>query len=57
MAGTLSTFSATVLCGLELFGIKGSKVECNGYQHLWKYVGYYLGKKHWIFTEDCLYRN
>lgn len=44
MAGTLSSFSASVLHGLEWLGIKGSDEECQGYQHLWKYVGYYLGK-------------
>ncbi|XP_031562553.1 uncharacterized protein LOC116298298, partial [Actinia tenebrosa] len=43
MAGTLSTFSSSVIHGLDWLGITGSKEECDGYQHLWKYVGYHLG--------------
>ncbi|KAJ7389965.1 hypothetical protein OS493_028017 [Desmophyllum pertusum] len=43
LAGTLSTFSSVVIYGLELLGVSATQYEKNGYQTLWKYVGYYLG--------------
>lgn len=43
LAGTLSTFSCVVICGLGFLGVLATKDEKDGYQHLWKYVGHYLG--------------
>lgn len=52
LAGTLSTFSSVVIHGLETLGIFLSKAEKDGYQTLWRYVGFYLG-----MTSDMLCNN
>ena len=43
MAGTLCSFSALVIHGLELMGLRLSKAEKDAYMHCWKIVGYYEG--------------
>lgn len=52
LAGTLSMFSYCVMEGLEFLGVSVTENEKDGYQKLWKYVGYYLG-----MTSDLLCDN
>ncbi|MBI1836168.1 MAG: DUF2236 domain-containing protein [Flavobacteriia bacterium] len=43
MAGTLMSFSALIISGLELLGAKLTEKEKDAYIHLWIVVGYFMG--------------
>jgi ER-bound oxygenase mpaB/B'/Rubber oxygenase, catalytic domain len=57
MAGTLMAFSALVLEGLEMFGVKMTITEREAYIHCWRVIGHILGVKEEMIpvnTEDAL---
>lgn len=43
MAGTLMSFSALILDGLEQLGVKLSDIEKDSYMHCWNIVGHFIG--------------
>lgn len=43
MAGTLMSFSALILDGLEQIGVELSEVEKDAYMHCWNIVGHFIG--------------
>ncbi|MBI3520317.1 MAG: DUF2236 domain-containing protein [Bacteroidetes bacterium] len=43
MAGTLMSFSALILDGLEQLGVKLSAIEKDSYMHCWNIVGHFIG--------------
>lgn len=52
MAGTLISFSALTLYGLSMMGIKLREEEKNSYMHCWKVIGYYIGLKDELLTDN-----
>jgi hypothetical protein len=52
MAGTLMAFSALVVQGLELLGIRLTDDEKEAYIHTWKVVGHLMGVDRSLIPED-----
>lgn len=52
LLGTLMAFSVVILEGLEKIGTNLSSREKEGFYHLWKLIGYYLGIKEKLLPKD-----
>jgi mpaB/rubber oxygenase-like protein len=53
LAGTLLTFSWTVIGGLSALGVPVTEDEAEAYLHAWKVVGTMLGLREELLPDDC----
>ena len=53
LAGTLTTFSWTVISGLRSLGVPVSADEAEAYLHAWNVVGAMLGVREELIARDC----